>query len=399
MEKFDVIVIGGGPIGCRVGEGLALHNFNVRVIEAKARIGYPNHCSGLVPMEFLKEAGVSEKNVLNYIKGAKVFSYKENFIDFKRETPYAAVIDRVGFDLEMEGRLKKANANIFYSSFVSDVKLKQNEATIALIDGRTFVSKVVVVATGATSTFQKVFDMKADRSEDIYTVQVDAELEVEDKEIVYIYMNNDIAHNWFAWVIPTQNNYVRIGFGTDKKGNILKKLDELFSTWSILKNAVRIGKPVVWSIPIGIAKETVFKNVLFVGDAARQVKPFSGGGLLTGFVAADLATEAIENSLKDDSLNPSNFYSALSTYDKLWRKELEDEFKKELFLRSVYRTLTDEDRDIIIKSIDKKAIDVVLKYGYMDKPSVAGYKLLIAFSKIPLLYLSRKIRNTFSGSA
>jgi len=123
-----------------------------------------------------------------------------------------------------------------------------------------------------------------------------------------------------------------------KRVTFLKKLDELFSTWSILKNAVRIGKPVVWSIPIGIAKETVFKNVLFVGDAARQVKPFSGGGLLTGFVAADLATEAIENSLKNDSLNPSNFYSALSTYDKLWRKELEDEFKKELFLRSVYRT-------------------------------------------------------------
>jgi len=28
------------------------------------------------------------------------------------------------------------------------------------------------------------------------------------------------------------------------------------------KKAVRIGKPVVWNIPIGIAEETVFKNVL-----------------------------------------------------------------------------------------------------------------------------------------
>jgi digeranylgeranylglycerophospholipid reductase len=349
-----------------------------------------------VPIEFLKEAGVSEKNILNCIKGAKVFSYKENCIHFKRETRYAAVIDRIGFDLEMEERLKKANANVFYSSFVSDVKLDKNEALITLIDGRTFASKVVVVATGATNTFQKLFDMKADKSEDIYTVQVDAELTVEDREIVYIYMNNDIAHNWFAWVIPTQGNYVRIGFGTDKKGNILKKLDELFSTWSMLKGVARVGKPVVWNIPIRIAKETVFKNVLFVGDAARQVKPFSGGGLLTGFVAANLATEAIERSLESSAMNSSNFYSTLSTYDKVWRKELEDEFKKELFLRNIYRTLTDEDKDIIIKSIDEKAIDVVLKYGYMDKPSVAGYKLLLAFSKIPLLYISRKVHNTFS---
>lgn len=393
-----MIVIGGGPIGCRVGERLALHNFNVGVIEAKAKIGYPNHCSGLVPIEFLREADVSQKNILNYIKGAKVFSHKENCIHFKRETPYAAVIDRIGFDTNMEERLKKANANVFYSSFVSDVKINQKDTSIALIDGRVFVSKVVVVATGATNTFQKLFDMKADRSEDIYTVQVDAELEVEDKEIVYIYMNNDIAHNWFAWVIPTQSNYVRIGFGTDKRGNILKKLDELFSKWSIIKKAVRIGKPVVWNIPIGIAEETVFKNVLFVGDAARQVKPFSGGGLLTGFVAADIATEAIENGLKSNTMHPSYFYSMLSAYDKAWRKELEDEFKKELFLRNIYRTLTDDDKDIIIKSIDEKSIDVVIKYGYMDRPSVAGYKLLLAFSKIPFLFVSRKIRNLFHVS-
>ncbi|MBP8612847.1 MAG: hypothetical protein KBI30_02510, partial [Candidatus Atribacteria bacterium] len=140
------------------------------------------------------------------------------------------------------------------------------------------------------------------------------------------------------------------------------------------------------------------KNVLFVGDAARQVKPFSGGGLLTGFVAADIATEAIENGLKSNTMHPSYFYSMLSAYDKAWRKELEDEFKKELFLRNIYRTLTDDDKDIIIKSIDEKSIDVVIKYGYMDRPSVAGYKLLLAFSKIPFLFVSRKIRNLFHVS-
>jgi len=46
----------------------------------------------------------------------------------------------------MEERLKKANANVFYSSFVSDVKINQKDTSIALIDGRVFVSKVVVVA-------------------------------------------------------------------------------------------------------------------------------------------------------------------------------------------------------------------------------------------------------------
>jgi len=61
LYSFDAIVVGGGPIGLRVARNLAKSNVKVLVLEAKTRIGYPNHCSGLVPVEFIALAKSQNK--------------------------------------------------------------------------------------------------------------------------------------------------------------------------------------------------------------------------------------------------------------------------------------------------------------------------------------------------
>jgi len=386
MEEFDVIIIGGGPVGCRVGRNLAKEGKNVLILEAKSRIGYPNHCSGLVPEEFISVGLVKDSLILNYIKGAKVYSYKENTFTFKREKPYAVVIDRVAFDRYTETLSKEAGAKIIYNSHVESVDLSEGCAKVKLTNGKEFTSKVLVVAAGSTNAIKNLLNFSMD-GETIYTVQVDVSIALEDYEIAYIYMNNEIALNWFAWVIPTSIGFARVGFGTTDGRNILEKLDKLFHTWSLLKDAKIIGKPVVWSIPIGVPQKTVFKNVAFVGDSARQVKPFSGGGLLTGFIAGDVLSSTIINAL-----NSKDVYTAIKNYEKNWRALLQGEFRKELLLREIYKTLTDEDKDRIIKEIDKEKIKYILsRYGKMDKPSVTGIKLLTTYMKIPFLYLKRKL--------
>jgi Dehydrogenases (flavoproteins) len=77
VEKFDVIVIGGGPIGCNVASNLAGAGLSVSVLEAKTRIGFPNHCSGLVPIEFLELTNLDNSLILNYINGAEVFHIRK----------------------------------------------------------------------------------------------------------------------------------------------------------------------------------------------------------------------------------------------------------------------------------------------------------------------------------
>lgn len=382
-----MIVIGGGPIGCNVANNLAKEGISVAVLEAKTKIGFPNHCSGLVPMEFIELTNLDNSLILNYIKGAEVFSYKESNFQFKRDTPYAAVIDRSNFDILMERRAKESGAKFFYNAHIESIEIKNGESNITLTNGKIFSTKVIVVATGSTSAIQKMLNIEINGST-IYTVQIDVEIPLKDTEIAFIYMNNQVAHNWFAWAIPTNQNNARVGFGEDIGRNLLDKLDFLFKTWGVLSSAKITGKPVVWSIPIGIPKKTAFKNILFVGDAARQVKPFSGGGLLTGFIAGNILSETVIAAFKDSA----NFYKILETYDNRWKKVLSNEFKKEIFLRDVYTSLTDSDKDEIIKNLNRKKIsEILLQYGFMDNPAITGLKLLLHTPKIPLIYIRRKL--------
>lgn len=388
MDKFDVIVIGGGPIGCNVARNLSEKGLSVGVIEAKTRIGFPNHCSGLVPIEFLELTRLDKSLILNYIKGAEVFSYRENSFKFKRDTPYAAVIDRSSFDIFMEEKAKQSGAKFFYNAHIESIISKNENTIITLTNGKVFETRVLVVAAGATTLIQKMLNIEMG-GEIIYTAQVDAEIPLYDSEIAYIYMNNEISHNWFSWIIPTNGKSARVGFGTDIGKNLLDKLDELFKTWGLLSDAKIISKPVVWSIPIGIQKRTVFKNILFVGDSAREVKPFSGGGLLTGLIAGNILSATVIESFKSNS---DDFYETLEKYDKRWRDILLPEFRKEIILRDVYKSLTDEDKDSIIRSLNKEKISQILeRFGYMDKPAVTGLKILMNTPQIPFMYVKRKV--------
>ena len=58
MEKYDVVVIGGGPAGSTVAKELTEQGKRVLVLEKRKEIGFPNHCSGLVSKEFISFAGV-----------------------------------------------------------------------------------------------------------------------------------------------------------------------------------------------------------------------------------------------------------------------------------------------------------------------------------------------------
>jgi len=388
MEYYDVIVVGGGPIGCRVAKNLGRAGIKTIVLEAKSRIGYPNHCSGLVPPEFIDIGQVPHAMVLNHIKGAQVYSYKEDSFHFKRETPYAVVIDRTKFDIFMEESARREHVQFLYNAYVSSIKLGE-VSSLTLTSGKEFKAKVIVLATGAANAVQKMLHIE-DRTTTIFTAQVDVDLPLNDPEIAYIYMNNSIAHNWFSWAIPTDGGCARVGFGSVYGKNILNSLDMLFSNWSILKNAKRRRPPVVWSIPTGIREKTVFETLLLVGDAANQIKPFSGGGLLTGFLSADVLTTCIIDALKQSSYK--TFLQTLAKYEKAWRRLLQGEFKKEILLRDVFTTLTDEDKALVIQKIERgKAQHIIGEYGFMDKPSIAGLKLLFSFKEIPLLYIKRKV--------
>jgi digeranylgeranylglycerophospholipid reductase len=392
VNKFDVAVIGGGPIGSAVANNLAENGISVAVLERKQDIGIPSHCSGLVSVDFVNLVNMPENLILNKIKGGAIYSFKNNVFRFKRTTEYAAVINRSGYDkyiaelAESRGAKYIFNANVKgYERFGDHIRVYFSDSVETYLD-----ANIVVISTGGSLALKKMFGFNDYPGEDIKTIQVETDFDVDDQEIVYVYMNNSISHKWFSWLIPVNKNRARIGLGTDRSENLNNLLDELKKNWVLLKDRkVDLSNRVVWHIPSGFSRETVKDNLLVVGDAAFQVKPFSGGGLYTGTLSASFASTAII-----DALNKGRFSKdVLGKYEIMWRGVVGREIKMERIIRDIYKTLHDVDKDEILKNLDRKEIICILaNSGKIEQPWKAGFELIMQIKTILIRYARRKLK-------
>ena len=379
MKYFDVAVVGAGPIGLTAANIIAKSGFSVCVLERRVKIGYPSHCSGLVSARFIEENSVKPELVLNTIKGAYLFA-DEELLSFKSEESRAFVIDREKFDQSLAEEAQKSGAAIFTNSAVVSAKKHRTYNELYLQNGKTIKARFVIIASGAKSGVNRMFGFKDEESEVIYTAQTDLKVSLPDHESVYMYVDDSFAHNWFAWIIPIGRGLAHIGLGMDQTENIVDDLKRFICSSKLTKGVnVENLKPVGWIIPIGYAKKIVNGRVLRVGDAALQIKPFSGGGLYTGMKAARFAAGAVVKALKTDDV------SVLNEYKTNVDREITPIVKRGLLLRRIYRSMKDRDKALFLKGLNnEEAKRIITESGDIDSPFFVGVKLL-RFIGAPLM--------------
>ncbi len=389
MEGYDTIVIGGGPVGLRAARLIAESGFTVSVIEKNKEIGFPNHCSGLVSANFVSKYAEAEETVLNGIKGAMLICGNAE-LKFKDEKFHAFAIDREKFDKLLAEKAKMNGVKILTEEEPESAEKDARFTGIRLKSGKTLQGRTFIIASGANSGVSKLFGLYNKPAEIIRTVQTEAKMKIPDKEIVYVFANRELFGNWFGWIIPTGNSTAKIGLGTDRKENIMKLFDRFVSKTEMLKNASIKKKPVAWIIPIGISRKTANLNALIAGDSAMQVKPFSGGGLFTGMLGGEIAAQVIASSLKSNS-EPAD----LSEYEKLVSEKITPVIKRGLILRKIYKSMPDQDKAMFLNALNnEEAKKVIISYGDIDSPYLAGLKLLKFIGKPLLKYFAEMLRST-----
>ena len=388
MEEYDTIVIGGGPVGLRAARLIAEAGFTVTVIEKNKEIGFPNHCSGLVSANFVSKYTEAQETVLNGIKGAMV-TCENSTLEFKDAKFHAFAIDREKFDKLLAKKAVKDGVKILTGEEPESVKKNSRFTGIKLKSGKILQSRTFVIASGANSGVSKLFGLYNKPMEIIHTIQAEAEMEIPDKEIVYVFINKKLFGNWFGWIIPTGNSTVKVGLGTDKKENIMKLFDRFISETEMLKNANIRKNPVAWIIPIGISQKTANLNALVAGDSATQVKPLSGGGLFTGMFGGEIAAQVIVSALKS---NPES--ADLSKYETLVFEKITPTVKRGLILRKIYKTIPDKDKASFLEALNNpEAKKIITTYGDIDYPYLTGLKLLKFVRKPLLKYFTEMLRS------
>lgn len=362
MENFsDVIVVGGGPSGSFYAFNMAKMGINVAVFEEHDEIGAPCHCAGHLSVNGLKNLGLyplPKALVENTFYGAKIYSPKGLEIPIRFSSPTTCVVNRALFDRYIAQLAEKAGAHFFLGSKVESLLIEEGHirGVVAGKNGKTvkFLGKIVADAEGATYKILKQAKLSPPpRDSFVYCVNADVE-NVEDVEtdMVEVYLGNMYAPGFYAWLIPKGENKAKVGLGANE-GNpkaLLKRLMYKHPAVSRKLRRAKILREIYHPIPLsGPIKKAYSDGFLAVGDAASQVKPTTGGGVIFGLNCSKIAAEVAK-----DAINLKDFSSKiLSVYQRRFMKLLGFDAKVMRKVRGMLNKTPDERLEDLISFCSK----------------------------------------------
>lgn len=318
-EETDILVIGAGPAGLIAAREAATRRANVVVLEEHEEIGKPCHCAGLLSLKGLERLGVPADGgyVQNKVRGARFFSPSGLTFTVEKDEPVACVVDRSIFDRFMAQKTAEAGARISLNEQANSIERGEKE-TVIQSENKKFHAKMVIDSEGASSRIIKDAGLKPiNRDSLVSGIQCDLENVGVDPEYVEVHFGNKTAPKFFAWVIPLSENKARVGLGC-KGENPKEHLDEFVRRrFGIEKNLGRGDIRSGLIITGGPIDRTFSDRFLVVGDAAGQVKPTTGGGVILGGICASIA-----GRIAAEAVACGNFSSSfLSQYEDLWKDE------------------------------------------------------------------------------
>jgi geranylgeranyl reductase family protein len=378
MDKYDIAVAGGGPVGCFVAEQLASKGRHVAVFEEHRTIGEPVHCAGLVTQRVFDISKCSQAGIVqNKIYGAVIHNPTGSILTIGGEKSHGLVINRQRFDETLSQNAQTAGAELFTGYKVVSVKKQENHVTLTIQQNEqtlTVRCNILIGADGPHSSIRKIFGFP----HPIEMLQgIGAELSdtTLDPRFVHIFVGRTVAPGFFAWIIPTNvhGTTARIGLCIGKQSN--HPLQHYFTTLlqQPLLEETTMMKRFGGAIPLGPLKKTVDDHVMLVGDAAAQVKPTSGGGIYPGLLCATQCAIVAEEALQKQQFDGE----FLKHYHGRWTKEIGRELSLGMRFRKIFTSLTDEQLIKYLEKLNnKKTIDVINTHGDIDYPSRLALPLI-----------------------
>jgi digeranylgeranylglycerophospholipid reductase len=370
--KYDAVVVGSGPAGSVTARFAAESGAKVLIIERRSEVGIPVLCG----------EGIS-KNVDNYkvlegrrwiannMDGARIFSPDGTKVTLAaemagNETGY--VLYRDIFDQELARGAVRAGADLMLNTRAVDL-IKEN-GRIKGVKAKHFDEEidiradVVVGADGVESKVGRWGGIKTTlKPKDLETCAQYTLTGIDiDRAYCDFYLGKKIAPGGYVWMFPKGNDVANIGIGIlaslSTPGLATKLLDKFISSHPELKK----GEPVRFlagAVSVCEPYESVRDNLLLVGDAARQVDPITGGGLMASIEAGKIAGETIGKAVEKQKFDKD----MLSMYEKAVEEAFYKKLKRNYMVKEIMLGFEDKTLNMLADSLKNVKFDEISTLG------------------------------------
>jgi digeranylgeranylglycerophospholipid reductase len=370
--KYDAVVVGSGPAGSVTARFAAESGAKVLIIERRSEVGVPVLCG----------EGIS-KNVDNYkvlegrrwiannMDGARIFSPDGTKVTLAaemagNETGY--VLYRDIFDQELARGAVRAGADLMLNTRA--VTLIKENGKIKGVKAKHFDEEidiradVVVGADGVESKVGRWGGIKTTlKPKDLETCAQYTLTGIDvDRAYCDFYLGKKIAPGGYVWVFPKGNDVANVGIGIlaslSTPGLATKLLDKFISSHPELKK----GEPVRFlagAVSVCEPYESVRDNLLLVGDAARQVDPITGGGLMASIEAGKIAGETIGKAVEKQKFDKD----LLSIYEKAVEEAFYKKLKRNYMVKEIMLGFEDKTLNMLADSLKNVKFDEISTFG------------------------------------
>lgn len=342
MTKYDIVIVGAGPIGSYTAYLLADKGFDVCLLDEKTEIGKDVICAGVIGKEAFKRFDLPTKSILSRIDSATFLSPTKTKLEYKPEEVFAYIVDREKFDRGILKSAQHVGVDLHLKQRVTTIEKKSSRYYTVVTSKRKYKTRIIVLATGINYALNKKAGL-GKPSQFLYGSQIELPISFS-KSNVEIHIGTSFAPGSFGWVIPAGANTSRIGILLNRKTKPwLKKMLEHRLNISVAK--LRDEELKTKPIAFGPVKRSVKNNILAVGEAAGQMKTTTGGGIFFGLICSEIAVEKITDTLRDGA--------SLSDYETTWRSVLASEIDIGKVMRKIAAKLNDEDLENLFRFVKK----------------------------------------------
>lgn len=376
-NSYDVIVVGAGPAGSTAARFAAAGGASVLMLEKDRDVGYPVRCGEAVSHEGVVQfIQPDDRWIAARCDRFRLISPSGQSV-IPRLDGLAYVLERRIFDYELAKLAVKEGAEVVTKAYVYDLIKRDGivEGVKATIKDRKveIKGKIVIGADGVESRVGKwaginttthIKDMESCAQFTLGGVKVE-------EGILEFYFGENIAPGGYLWVFPKGKDSANVGIGISvelaKEKSAVRYLEEFVErTYPRAAILTRIAG----GVPCAKTCDEVVKNsVMLVGDAAHQVNPVSGGGIISGMIGGMIAGQVAAEAVRSHDLGH------LVEYEKRWHKRLG--WRHEVFYRikEAISDLSDESLDALCESglklpEEKRTVGGIFRTALWNRPSL-----------------------------